>query len=191
MAPLMYQNAAMQLDQYVESIRRQLEVAAEAGGDEARALAERLLAPLEAAIRLAVQDALAEAAEEITLELAPGSVELRLRGREPEFVVTLPPADLSAEEDREADDAATGVWLSRRTDARDGTEGDDDAVARINLRLPERLKARVEQAAADEGLSVNAWLVRATASAVERSDPIRRRERRTPSGTQRYQGWAR
>jgi hypothetical protein len=181
----------MQLDQYVESIRRQLEVAAEAGGGEARALAERLLAPLEAAIRLAVQDALAEAAEEITLELAPGSVELRLRGREPEFVVTLPPADLSAEEGREADDAATGDWLSRRSDARDGTEGEDDAVARINLRLPERLKARVEQAAADEGLSINAWLVRATASAVERSDPIRRRERRTPSGAQRYQGWAR
>ena len=67
----------------------QLEVAAEAGGDEARALAERLVAPLDAAIRLAVQDALAAAAEEITLELAPGSVELRLRGREPEFVVSL------------------------------------------------------------------------------------------------------
>jgi predicted DNA binding CopG/RHH family protein len=181
----------MQVDQYVETIRRQLEVAAEAGGDEARALAERLVAPLEAAIRLAVQDALADAAEEITLELAPGSVELRLRGRDPEFVVTLPPADLSLEEDREAEDAATGDWLSRRTDAREGTDGGDDAVARINLRLPERLKARVERAAADEGLSVNTWLVRAAVSAVERSDPIRRRERRTPSGSQRYQGWAR
>ncbi|MGZ4110705.1 MAG: hypothetical protein ACXVP7_13605, partial [Actinomycetota bacterium] len=71
----------MQLEPYVESIRRQLEVAAEAGGEDARALAERLLAPLEAAIRLALQDALADAAEDITLELAPGSVELRLRGR--------------------------------------------------------------------------------------------------------------
>ncbi|MGZ4130443.1 MAG: toxin-antitoxin system HicB family antitoxin, partial [Actinomycetota bacterium] len=166
----------MQLEPYVESIRRQLEVAAEAGGEDARALAERLLAPLEAAIRLALQDALADAAEDITLELAPGSVELRLRGRDPEFVVTLPPAEPSAD----AGEVTATDWR-RRTEPRDGAEG-DDSVARINLRLPERLKARVEQAAADEGLSVNGWLVRATASAVERGDPSRQREPRTPHG---------
>ncbi|MGZ4115134.1 MAG: hypothetical protein ACXVQT_08680, partial [Actinomycetota bacterium] len=67
----------------------------------------------------------------------------------------------------------------------------DDSVARNNLRRPERLKARVAQAATDEGMSVNGWLVRATASAVERSDPIRQREPRTPHGAQRYRGWAR
>ena len=80
----------MNLELYVENINRQLAIAAEAGGDEARALAERLVAPLEAAIRLTLQDALAAAVEEITTELAPGSVELRLRGRDPEFVVTVP-----------------------------------------------------------------------------------------------------
>jgi hypothetical protein len=170
----------MQIDGYIETIRHQLEVTAEAGGDEARALAERLVAPLESAIRLAVQDALADAAEEITLELAPGSVEVRLRGREPEFVVTLPPTDAAARGDQEADDGFGGSWRA---------EGDDDAVARINLRLPERLKARVEDAAGDAGLSINAWLVRAAASAVDR-DPIGRRERRPPTGAQRYQGWA-
>ncbi len=85
----------MDLGPYVESIHSQLEVAAGAGGDEARALAERLVAPLDAAIRLALQDALAAATEEITTELAPGSVELRLRGRDPEFVVKLPPGDPS------------------------------------------------------------------------------------------------
>ena len=85
----------MDLGPYVDSIHRQLEVAALAGGDEARALAERLAAPLDAAMRLALQDALSAATEEITTELAPGSVELRLRGRDPEFVVTLPPADVS------------------------------------------------------------------------------------------------
>ena len=73
----------MNLEPYVEDIHAQLDAAAEAGGDEARELAERLSAPLDAAIRLALQDALAAAAEEITVELAPGSVELRLRGREP------------------------------------------------------------------------------------------------------------
>ena len=69
----------MHLDLYVENLTRQVAVAAEAGGEEARALAERLVAPLEAAIRLTLQDALAAAADEITTELAPGSVELRLR----------------------------------------------------------------------------------------------------------------
>ncbi len=83
----------MNLELYVENLNRQLAVAAEAGGDEARALAERLVAPLQAAIRLTLQDALAAAVEEITTELAPGSVQLRLRGRDPEFVVTPPPAE--------------------------------------------------------------------------------------------------
>src|SRR6266508_3323982 len=88
----------MDLGQYVDNIRQQLALAAEAGGDDARALAERLVAPLDAAIRLTLQDVLAAAAEEITCELAPGSVELRLRGRDPEFVVTPPPVDLSVDD---------------------------------------------------------------------------------------------
>src|SRR3981081_1717795 len=91
MAPLWCHDGAMDLRVYIDDIHRQLATAAEAGGEEARALAERLVAALDAAIRLTLQDVLAAAAEEITLELAPGSVELRLRGRDPEFVVTLPP----------------------------------------------------------------------------------------------------
>jgi hypothetical protein len=188
MAPHWCHHGAMQIDPYVESIRRQLEMAAEAGGDEARAVAERLIAPLEAAIRLAVQDALAAAAEEITLDLAPGSVELRLRGREPEFVVSLPPAEPSDEDAARTGDFPVGAWLPPAGGA---PEGDEAAIARINLRLPERLKSRVEQAAVAEGLSVNAWLVRAAAVAVERRDPVHRREPRTPHGAQRYTGWAR
>jgi uncharacterized protein (DUF1778 family) len=70
------------------------------------------------------------------------------------------------------------------------TEGEESTLSRINLRLPDRLKSRLEQAAASEGLSINAWLVRAVAAVLERTDPTRR-ERRTPRGTQRYTGWAR
>src|SRR5438105_14922547 len=108
----------MDLRQYIDGIQSQLTAAAEAGGDEARALAERLVAPLDAAIRLTLQDVLVAAAEEITCELAPGSVELRLRGRDPEFVVTPPPVDpsvddlLAGDQDREPHGrpvTATGV----------------------------------------------------------------------------------
>ena len=170
----------MDLGPYVDSIHRQLAGAAEAGGDDARALAERLVAPLDAAIRLTLQDVLAAAAEQITCELAPGSVELRLRGRDPEFVVTPPPADLPPDDQIEM----TGPPLV--------PDGDERTVARINLRLPDQLKVRVEQAAGSEGLSVNTWLVRAAAAALERTDPTRRRDRGTQrQGTQRYTGWAR
>ena len=92
----------MELGPFIESIHAQLDAAAQAGGEESRELAKRLAQPLDAAIRLAIQDALAAAAEEITCELAPGSVEVRLRGREPEFVVTPPPADQTVEEETEA-----------------------------------------------------------------------------------------
>src|SRR6185436_19236879 len=87
----------MDLTPYVERVRHELAVAAEAGGEDARALAERLTAPLESAIRLMLLDALSAAADEITRELAPGSVELRLRGGEPDFVVTPAPADEPAQ----------------------------------------------------------------------------------------------
>ena len=170
----------MNLDLYVEDINRQLAIAAEAGGDEARALAQRLVAPLEAAIRLTLQDALAAAAEEITTELAPGSVELRLRGRDPEFVVT-PPADPSA--DDLADDPGDRPPAV--------PEGDEGTMSRINLRMTDHLKARIEQAAASEWLSVNAWLVRAAAAALERTGSSRRPEGRAAQGAQRYTGWAR
>ena len=177
----------MNLGTYVESIRGQLEVAAEAGGDDARELAARLVAPLDAAIRLALQDALAVAAEEITTELAPGSVELRLRGRDPEFVVTPPPADPFVSDLAEGEDTATG----RPATGIAPHEGDEATMSRINLRLPDHLKARIEQVAGIEGLSVNAWLVRAAAAALDRTDAARRRERRAPQGPQRYTGWAR
>ena len=172
----------MDLRLYVENIHRQLAVAAEAGGDEARALAERLVAPLDAAIRLTLQDVLAAAAEEITCELAPGSVELRLRGRDPEFVVTPPPVDPSPDDPPEAD---------RSREPTSSVEGDEGAMSRINLRMPDQLKSRIEQAAAAEGLSVNSWLVRAASAALERTGPGRQRERRSPHGAQRYTGWAR
>jgi hypothetical protein len=179
----------MDLSLYVEDIRRQLVTAAEAGGDDARALAERLIAPLESAIRLALQDVLAAAAEEITCDLAPGWVELRLRGRDPEFVVTLPPADLP--------EAAAGLapadWASKVSNpaASPVGEGDEGGMARINLRMPDQLKGRVEAAAGTEGLSVNAWLVRAAAGALQRAEPSRELQPRAPLGAQRYTGWAR
>jgi len=180
----------MDLRPYLEEIHQQLETAAAAGGDEARYLAERLLAPLDAAIRLALLDALSAAAQEITCDLAPGSVEVRLRGREPEFVVTVPAEPAGAEPAGSPSTAVDG-WSPSGVVTVGEASGDDGTVARINVRMPERLKARVDQAAAGEGLSVNTWLVRAAAAALERSDPGRRAPRQGPHGPQHFTGWVR
>lgn len=174
----------MDLRPYVETIHAQLDAAADAGGEEAGELARRLAAPLDSAILLALQDALAAAAEEITVELAPGSVELRIRGREPGFVVTPPPEGASGGDD---DDEPPGGWVAP-DQARTGDEG---PTSRISLRVPEYLKAQIERAAESEGLSVNSWLVRVAAGRVERGETVRGRERRVTQGARRYKGWAR
>jgi hypothetical protein len=179
----------MELMPYVELVRRELATAAEAGGDEARTLAERLTAPLESAIRLTLLEALSAATAEITRELAPGSVHLRLTGRDPDFVVTMPPPDEPAPEEPAPGPAPTAP------DETPPPVGDPGATTRINLRLPEDVKARVETAAAQERISVNAWLVRAAVAALQ---PGQRTAPAPTSGTrhrgstgQSFTGWAR
>jgi predicted HicB family RNase H-like nuclease len=188
----------MDLSPYVDTLRRELAVAAEAGGDDARALAERLTAPLESAARLALLDALSAAAEEITRELAPGSVEIRLRGRDLDFVVTSPPAGRSFEDAsqtslKSALAGAVEVTMGVRPPASSAsTDADERGRSRITLRLPDHLKPRIDEAAGRAGLSVNAWLVRAVTAAVEVDDPAAGPGR--PEGRQfgrRYTGWVR
>ncbi|WP_030435719.1 YlcI/YnfO family protein [Actinoplanes subtropicus] len=141
----------MELTPYVNNLGREFATLAEAGGPETRALVERLTGSLESAIRMTLLDALSAAADEITQDLAPGSVEVRLRGRDPGFVVSQP-----------ATEAPPAAPESELQFAEDGP------AARINVRLPEHLKAAIEDAAAKEGRSVNAWLVRAAAAALHR-----------------------
>ncbi|MER7016282.1 hypothetical protein ABT324_33040 [Saccharopolyspora sp. NPDC000359] len=165
----------MDLTTYVDNLRHQLTVAAEASGEDARALAERLTAPLDAAVRMTLLDALSAAADEITRDLAPGSVDLRFRSGNPDFVVTPPPVEEGAEADVEQPPPPPA-------------DGDEGAMTRINLRLPENLKVQIEAAAQREGLSANAWLVRAATTALE---PGRRTTRRSARSGPRYTRWGR
>ena len=182
----------MDLRPYLETIHRQLAAAAEVGGEEATAVAERLTAAVDSTVRLALQDALVAAAEEITCELAPGSVELRLRGRDPEFVVRQPAGFAGEAPGGGADE--TGVAEGAPSPAPGAgalTEADESGTARVNLRLPDQLKARAEQAAANERMSLNSWLVKAVAAALDRTAPPRRDSGSPRASRQRYAGWAR
>ena len=177
----------MELTPYVESLRGELTTAAEVGGEDARALAGRLLRPLDAAVRLTLLEALSAAAEEISAELAPGAVDVRLRGGTAGFVVTPPPAPAAPG----PGEAAAGPAEVRLPVA----EGDDAAMVRINLRLPASLKALIEDAAAGGGISVNAWIIRAAAAGL--ASEGRRAPRPAPGrqpdriGGQSYSGWVR
>jgi hypothetical protein len=163
----------MDLQPYVEAVRHELNVAAAAGGADAEALAGRLTAPLESAIRLALLEALSEAAEQITRDLAPGSVEVRLRGRDPEFTVS------SGMED--------GAGSSYTSPVVAPESEEDGGTWRVTLRLPDHLRAGVDAAARRDRLSVNAWLVRAVASALGGAST---RQPRGESG-KHFSGWVR
>lgn len=138
----------MDLTPYIEGLRRDLSTAAAPGGPDISRAADLLAGSLEASARLSLLDALSQAADEITAQLAVASVDVRLRGRQAEFVVTEP------------EPAATAPSPPPPAEAAGDT-------ARITLRLPESLKDSVERAATAEGISVNAWLVRAVTAAVQ------------------------
>lgn len=138
----------MELSSYVETLRDGLLAAAAAGGEESRRSAGLLAIALEPAARLALMDALSAAAAEITAALDDVRVEIHLRGREPDVVVV-------AERPAEPVPAES-----------------DEGTARVTLRLPETLKARVERAATEQSVSVNNWLVRAISRGLE--TPTRR-----------------
>ncbi|HEY2518673.1 MAG TPA: hypothetical protein VGJ19_01080 [Streptosporangiaceae bacterium] len=178
-------------------------MAAAAGGEDARALAERLTASLDSATRLVLLDALSAAAGEITRDMAPGSVDLRLRDQEPTFVVTLPPpTEAAATESPEpaAPEAPPASQTSQISQAPQAPDDADAAMVRINLRLPEHLKSRVEDAAGQAGLSVNSWLVRAATAALDNGTPgqgpgpgrrAAREARRAATSGQHFTGWVR
>jgi hypothetical protein len=135
----------MDITPYVESLRRDLLAAAEAAGPEARAATERLAYALDPAARLALMEAISQAAAEITAELPDGGVDVRLNGRELEFAVHAPPA------------AAPSAPPPPPAPADEAEE--DGTVARITLRIPESVKVKAEELAARSGHSLNTWLV--------------------------------
>lgn len=139
----------MDITPYVDSLRRDLIAAAEAAGPDTRQAAERLTFALDPSARLAMMEAVSQAAAEITAEMPSGGVDVRLNGRELDFVVhgspmvpSAPPPPPSAEDVEE-----------------------EGGVARITLRMPESVKTRAEEMAARSGHSLNTWLVNVVRSA--------------------------
>jgi hypothetical protein len=136
----------MDITPYVDGLRRDLVAAAEAGGPEIKQAAERLALSLESSARLAMMEAISQAASEITTEMPTGGVDVRLHGRELDFVVDTAPVSAPAPPAPPAP-------------PRPEEAEEEGGVARVTLRIPESVKARAEEFAARSGHSLNTWLV--------------------------------
>ncbi len=128
----------MDLTPYVERLRLDLAHAAAAASEETRDAAERLAVALDPAVRLTLMEALSQATSEITSEMRTGAVEVRLNGRDLDFVVEHEAAPAAPT----APSGAPAVGEAAEDDE------DDGATARITLRLPEGVKTRAEELAA-------------------------------------------
>src|SRR3984893_12780979 len=138
---------AMQVDGYVQAVCEDLSRVAAGGAEAAARPAELLAVALESSLGRRLQEALAEAALELSAQLEQGSVEVRVAGGDLELVHVNDGAPASVE-------AADDVFSARTT-----------------LRRPESLKSRVEAAAAVNGVSVNTWLVQALNRVLEPRPP--------------------
>ena len=149
----------MQLTSTLDALQADLAAIASVGDETIAAAADRLAQALRGSLGMRLLDLLGEAALEVSAQLPSGHVEVRLAGQDPSLVYV---PEAPAEAPQPADDGLT---------------------ARITLRLPDSLKGAVEIAASREGISVNAWLVRALARSVSSGPP------RGPGG--RMTGYAR
>jgi hypothetical protein len=150
----------MELSPYIESVRAGVVNASSLADEQTQHVAQRLGTAIESSTRLALIQALSDAAGTISAELAPSSVELRMVGQDPEFVVSLQTTELEP----------TLLMPEPESASEETAEAEDEPVARITLRLPQSVKARVDEVASSEGISTNAWLIRAVMDALsERS----------------------
>jgi HicB family len=133
----------MQMESHVQALREDLSRVAAVGDESTSRAAELLSSALESSLGRRLQEALAEAALELSAQLPEGRVEVRMAGSDPELVYV-------------EDEPASVVQPS-----------DEDYTARITLRLPDSLKSQIDSVAATNGLSVNTWVVRALRRALE------------------------
>ena len=150
----------MELSPYIESVRAGVVNASSLADEQTQHVAQRLGTAIESSTRLALIQALSDAAGTISAELAPSSVELRMVGQDPEFVVSVQTAEAEP----------TLLMPEPESASEETAEAEDEPVARITLRLPQSVKLRVDDVASSEGISTNAWLIRAVMDALsERS----------------------
>jgi predicted HicB family RNase H-like nuclease len=148
----------MKMSLVVDELRSDLVSVAELGDETVAEAAERIATLLGRSLPARILDLLSEVAAELSSELQDGRVEIRVAG----------------------DDVHLAYVVDEHVQA---VDSDGDLSARITLRLTESLKARVEEGAAGEGISVNSYITRT----LERATSTNRS--RTRAGGNRLHGY--
>lgn len=149
----------MDLTPYVAAIRDDLNTAASAGDETTQRAAATLSAALEPAVRLAVMNAMSDLAAEVTAALPEHVVDVRLDGRDVNVAVTNTTGS-SAADDTDASRSANATSAGTAQDE----VGSD--ISRITLRMLEQIKGQAEQAAANQGVSLNTYVSQAVQGAL-------------------------
>lgn len=167
----------MDLNGYLSGLQESVATIVRSATPEVQEAAEQLTASLEPALRLTLLEFASDITSDITMQLDGDTVDVRMRGGQPEIVVDRPPAD----------EPPTAPTPPTAPPAPAGDDS-DGGYARITLRLPEHLKPQVDEAAAAGEVSVNTWLVRAVQQALRTRAP-----EPPPASTsaRRLTGWAR
>ena len=151
----------MDLSTYVTRLREDLASAAAAGDEQTQRTGALLGAAIEPAARLALMNALADLAAEVTEALGDRVVEVRLDGRDVRVAVS--PGDARPTSPSRSRRFALAGFGGRGFAGFGGDAGD---ISRVTLRLVEQIKNQAEQAAANQGMSLNSWVAQAVQGAL-------------------------
>jgi predicted HicB family RNase H-like nuclease len=124
----------MKMSLVIEGLRSDATAVGELGDETVAEVAERIAAILARSASSRILDLLSDVASEVSAELPEGHLEIRLVGDDVQF-----------------------AYVDERAPT---PEPEAELSARITLRLSEQLKARVEESAGREGLSVNSFVLR-------------------------------
>lgn len=135
----------MQTSWFTETLRADLEAVGSIGSDKAIKIADRLITVALPLARARMLEAMSMALGELSATLGVERIDLRVSGDEVTFV----PAE------------------APRSELPPQPEGSGEQ-ARFSLRLPDELKARIDERAAADGVSTNTWIVHALEAAAGR-----------------------
>ncbi|TCK25324.1 toxin-antitoxin system HicB family antitoxin [Pseudonocardia endophytica] len=174
----------MDLTPYVAQLRDDLATAASAGDEQTRRTAALLGSAIEPAARLALMNALSDLAAEVTASLGDRTVDLRLDGRDVQVSVGGAPTSAQEEPRRSTEQTQqTGPF---------GPDAGD--ISRVTLRIVEQIKGQAEQAAQQQGVSLNTWVAQAVQGALSGAAQQRGQGRpgrpgQGPDDDGRLRGW--
>ena len=156
----------MDLNPYIRNLREDLLAAAAIGDEEVRRAAALLGAAIEPAGRLAIMNALSDLAAEVTQALDSHVVEVKLDGRDLNVTVSR----------RDGDEVPAAAGEAARhqlhpEDLRRAMQYAGGELSRTTVRLFNDLKSQAEQAASEQGVSLNTYISRAVSNSVRTAVP--------------------